>query len=227
MQTSTETPRRGWRVWAALVAPPFMLALAFFPIIAIAMSSGLQGDALMKAVQDKAPLPASLAFVATFILVRFLAKRDGLTLPDVGWRRPTALDVISGAAVALAVHGINVTLCHPSLREAQPSFDPRLTGVSLPVVVVMLGLGMVAEDTLYRGYAWKVLSERHGPASALLVTTLFYVLLAPGTEWPLKVWTLGFGAILGAVRWWRGNVWPVVIVHAVTSLGPKLVAELS
>ena len=86
----------------------------------------------------------------------------------------------------------------------------------------LLSVAVVAEDTLYRGYAFVALRARHGPVLAVVVTSVFYALLAPGPDLALKAWALLFGLLLAGLRLWRGNLWPVVLAHAVVSLAPKV-----
>jgi membrane protease YdiL (CAAX protease family) len=220
-------PRR-WIVWAALLAPPFVLAATFLPVVAYyAGARGLHDDALLRAIERVALVPAALAFVVVFLLARAAARGAGWSLADVGWRRPRARELVVGVAVAIAAVLVDGLWARPWLRAVQPSFDPTLPGVPLAAVVVALGTGIVAEETLYRGVAWRVLRERHGAAVAVGATTLAYVLLAPGFAAPLKIWTLGFGLLLAAVRAGSDGLWPVVVVHAAVSFAPKVHATIA
>ncbi|MBE2253571.1 MAG: CPBP family intramembrane metalloprotease [Myxococcus sp.] len=221
-------PRSRWRVWGALIAAPFILGGAVLPLAGyLARSRGLRGDALVAAVEPLAPLPVTAGFVGVFLLTRWLARRDGLGLEALGWRRPTARDVALGLGAGAALSAVNTFLLHPLVQAAQPTFDPTLRSVALPAMVVSLGVAAVAEDTLYRGYAFTVLAERSGVAAAVVVTSLFYALLTPGSGWALVSWAASFGVALGGLRWWRGGLWPVTVAHWVVALSPRLLAELA
>lgn len=214
-------------MWLALLVLPVALAGAFSPFIGyLAFADGLRGDALVTALEAVAPIPATAAFAIGFWVIRSLARKDGLALAALGWIRPSAADLGIGLTAALGLSVLNARVLYPLVEAAQPSFDPTLAAVSLPVGVVMLSVAAVAEDTLYRGYALRVLRERHGTIVAVLVTTLAYALLAPGSELPLKLWAAYFGAVLCLLRLWRRNLWPVVITHVLVALSPKLLATL-
>jgi len=51
--------------------------------------------------------------------------------------------------------------------------------------------------------------------------------VAPGQGWPLMAWAFYLGVVLCGVRLWRDNLWPVVIIHWIVGVGPKLVSLFS
>ena len=218
---------RAWRAWVALLVPPLSLA-GTFAVAALWLvgARGVAGFEVAAALQAAPALPAGLGFAAAFLAARALARRDGLSLAELGWRRPAPADLAWAAAVAAAVWAANALLLYPLLRSAQPSFDPGLPGVPLGPTVAMLTLGVAAEETVYRGFAFRRLAERHGAWAAAAITSVAYAALAPGPELPLKAWALGFGLVLAALRHLRGNLWAVALAHAVVSLGPALAARL-
>lgn len=214
------------RVWIALAALPLLLGVTFAPVIAyLASTRGLSGDALAKAMEPLAPLPGAIGFAAALSLTRWLAKKDGLSLADVGWGRPSAVDVGVGVSLAGVLSAANAYVFYPLIQTSRPTFDPTLPNVSLPAAMALMTVAVVAEDTLYRGYAWTVLQRRHGTLFAVGVTSLFYAAVAPGAGLPLMLWALCFGVVLCGIRLWRKRLWPVVIVHWLVALGPKLVFE--
>jgi membrane protease YdiL (CAAX protease family) len=213
------------RVWIALVAPPIALLAAFIPFAAyLAGVRGVPTEELPKAMERIAAVPATLGFAAAFFAARALARRDGLTLGDLGWTRPTAVDLLVAIAAAALLAALNAFALYPRVQAAQPEFDPTLPGVSLPAAALTLVVAVVAEDTVFRGYGLRVLRERHGVVVAVAVTTVFYSLVTPGPGYALRLWTLYFGLVLCALRLWRQNLWPVAIAHALVSLTPKLLA---
>jgi membrane protease YdiL (CAAX protease family) len=222
---SETTPKR-WRVWVALVLPNFILALCALPLVAYLMvARELRGDALRAAIEERVALPALVGFGLIFALVRALARRDGWRLADLGWTRFTALDGAIGAGLAVLIAALNQWLLYPLVMRFQPSFEPTVPRLGL-LEVTALGVGaIVAEDTLYRGYALRALRERHGVGVAVAVTTLFYAVLSPPGI-ALKLWAFGFGLLLVALRLWRGSLWPVALVHLLVAIAPKAISML-
>ena len=77
------------RAWVTLFAGPLVLALAFLPfIVFFSVMRGLDGEALLRAVEGVAAAPASIACVALLLLTRFPAARDGIPFPGRGWAWP-------------------------------------------------------------------------------------------------------------------------------------------
>lgn len=187
---------------------------------------GLRGEQLAKAIEPVAVFPACLGFGAIFLLTRWLARRDGLSLAALGWTRPALVDCAIGVGAAAVIGALNRLWLYPLVQRWQPTFDPTVPNVPLPAVVATLAVAVVAEDTLYRGYGLELLRGRHGTAVAVLVTSAFYALVAPGGGLPLIVWAFGFGIALGSLRVWRRNLWPVCIAHVLVSVGPRLLAEV-
>ena len=221
-----EAPPSRARVWVALLATPMLLACAFLPVAGYLVTArGLSGEALAKAIEPLAVFPASIGFAASFLLTRWLARKDGLTLSVLGWGRPTLADAAVGVTAATVLGLLNAVWLYPLVQRSQPNFDPTLPSVSLPAAIVTLVVAAVAEDTLYRGYALEVLSQRHGKVVSLLVTSTFYALVTPARGLPLVLWAGYFGIVLGVLRFWRKSLWPVTLVHCVVALGPKVAAQ--
>ncbi len=216
------------RAWIALVATPFVLGAAVLPVVAwLAVTRGVRGDALFAAMEPLAAIPVSLGFAMTLLLTRRLARADGLTLADLGWRRPSLADVAVGVLVGVAVWAVNRVALYPMIQALRPGFDPTLGAMRLPAALTMIAIAVAAEDTLYRGFALTVLRRRHGTVLAVLVTSACNALIAPGQGWPLVLWAFLFGVLLCGVRLWRNNLWPVVIVHGLVGLGPRLLTYAS
>jgi membrane protease YdiL (CAAX protease family) len=214
-------------VWLALFGLPLIVAVPFIGFGAyFAGVRGLTGAELDATMQRVAPFPTSIGFAVGFFVIRMLAKKDGLTLADLGWRKPGGLDLAIAFGAAAVLSAVNAFVLYPLLATAQPSFDPKLTILSLPGAALMLLVAIPVEDTLYRGYAFKVLQLRHGAIAATLITTLFYAGFAGAQGLPVVAWAVYFGLVLSGLRLWRKNLWVVAIVHCVVSLGPKVLASL-
>lgn len=201
-----------------------VLALAFMPVVAWFAYCGLRGEALVGAIAPVAVWPGTLAFVAIFGLTTLLAGRDGLSWGDLGWCYPTMREVFLGVSVGVGVATLNGAILYPLLQAAQPSFDPLARALSLPAVSLLLGTAIIAEESLYRGYAFIVLRRRYGAIIAWVGPAILYPLLTPGPELPLKLWALGFGFVLGRLRLGTRSLVPVMLAHALVSLGPRLLA---
>lgn len=206
-----------------LVGAPLVLAIAFAPFIVwFVAHEGAKGEQLTFELKRVALFPAVLGFGTLLLLTRAFARRDAVVL---GWIRPGAVELAAGGAVGVVVAVLNQLLLHPLIRGVQKDFDPTLPGVSLMAVVVTLGVAVCAEDSLYRGYAFAVLRERHGLVVAGAVTSISYALLTPGGGWPLMAWALGFGVVLFVLRSFSRTIWPCVVAHLVAGLAPKLLAS--
>ena len=192
-------------VWGALILVPFILGICFFPLVAyLSHFRGLEGDGLLDALEPLAAYPATAGFRV------------------VGWSKPEPVDLLIGLVGGLLLWALNSSLVYPALMELRPDFDPTLSVVPFGSLFIMLGVAVVAEDTLYRGYALVTLEKKHGTAGAICATSFFYALVAPGEGWPLMAWAFGFGALLCLVRLWRGNLWPVVMIHRFVAMGTRL-----
>lgn len=215
---------RWWRAWVALLVPPAALALAFGAVAALAhLTMGLDGDALVAHVTAVAPVPTTFGFLAVLAVTWRLAKADGRSFAALGWTAPPGRDVALGVVVAAALGGLHVGWVYPVLVKLAPTFDPAVRAQALGPLLVMLGVAVVAEDTLYRGYALEALSARHGRVLAAVLTSAAYALLLPQPGWVLKAWALGLGVALAALRLASKTLWPVVVAHAAVALGPRVV----
>lgn len=212
-----EPEPKKWRVWAALLGAPVVLALTFLPVVAsVAHTRGLDGDGLMRAMEPIGVYPATVGFAFIFLWTRWLAARDGVPL---GWSRPAAVDLAIGLALGATLAFVDAHWLFPAI-----GFDPSLPGVPRLAIAVGLSVAAAAEDSLYRGYALTALRARHGLVLAIAVTSCFYAFIAPVRSVALVVWAVSFGGLLCGLRLWRGNLWPVAITHVFVAAGPALLA---
>lgn len=225
--TSRAGARAIWPAWVALLGAPLVLALPFFPVIGyLAGVRGLEGAALVAAVERVALAPASVGFALIGAATWAMARRDGVSAVGLGWRPPRWADLLWGLLAGGGIATANGLWLYPLVQRYQPGFDPTLRDLPLPGAVLMLGIAALAEDSLYRGYLLQRLRARHGVWVAVLASSLGYALLTPGPDLALKVWALGFGLALAALRLFTGGLWSVVLAHLLVSLGPTLVAAL-
>lgn len=212
------------RVWIALFVAPVVLALAFLPFVATLASRGLEGDALLAAMESIAVYPSLLGFPSVFVLAWRGARADGESLASLGWTVPRPASLALALALGVVVATLNHLLLHPFIQQHQPMFDPTLPSVPLWAIVATLIVATVAEDTLYRGYALQVLGQRHGAKLAVLLTSTFYASMTPGAGWPLMLWAFGFGLLLAGLKLQTRSLPAVVLTHLLVGLAPRLLA---
>lgn len=213
------------RVVLALLSPLAILAVLFAATAAfITQARGVPADALRAVIEPVAWMPTLAGFVLVFLFTRWCAHRDGLSWSSVGWRAPRAPHLLAGAALGGCVAVLDAYWLHPWVRFFLPAFDPALAAQPLPTMLAVLLVSIVAEDTLFRGYAFERLRTRFGTAMAVLASTLAYAPLAGIQGLALVVWAFGFGAVLCFLRAWTGTLWPVVLAHGIVALAPRALA---
>lgn len=218
--------RKATRAWLWLVLAPLVLGLVFGAgVLAAGLVLGVPWVGLADRAGGWAPWLGLPAFGVLGALTLRVAAADGLNPRDLGLLRPGKRTMVWVLVIALLVLLANRSLLHPLLLRHQPEFDPTAAGVPLALLASLMAVACVAEDLLYRGYAFVVLRERHGVVVATLATSLGYAALTPGPDLPLKVWALGFGVLLAWVRHRGGSLWPVFVLHYATSLLPRLLQE--
>jgi membrane protease YdiL (CAAX protease family) len=217
------------RPWLSLLVGPLCLAACFVLAALALVATGTATPQTVGATLSSAPVaPATAGFALALVVVtRWFARADGLTLASLGWSRPSTKDAALALGAALAFAPLNTFVFFPLVQRADPSFDATAGTVPLAGALLMFGVAVVAEETIYRGYALLTLKARLGPVGAVVATSVAYALLAPGATWPPKAWALGFGAFAAALRLWRGSLWLPAAVHLAASLTPKLIALAS
>ena len=214
------------RPWLSLLVPPLALASSFAVAAVALLASGSATPETVGARLQAAPaLPATAGFVATFLVVRWFARREGRTLAALGWSTPTTATIGLGLFATVLFTPVNTFVLFPLVHAADPSFDPSASALSLSQALMLFGCAVVAEETTYRGYALVVLEEQLGATRAVVITSLAYALLAPGPTWPPKLWALGFGLLAAGLRRQAGSLWPVALLHLGASLAPKLFGD--
>jgi membrane protease YdiL (CAAX protease family) len=211
------------RTWTALVLPPGVMIVVFGAWGSYyAARDGLRGEQIGEAMKDVSFYAAAIVFALVFVLTTRLARKDGLSLRELGWRTPSLADVGVGLGLAAVMVALNHFLFHPALRAATPSFDPTLGILGVGQALFLQVLGVAAEDTVYRGYALTRLESRLPRLAALCVASLFYAVLSFGQGLAVVGWTFLLGLGFGGVFLWRRNLWPVAVAHYLVALTPRL-----
>ncbi len=177
--------------------------------------------------------------VLLFSLTVLAVRSDGLTLGGIGWvlspeggrkRRfwlPEEVLIGIGAGGILALIGWLVT--GPLIMLSAQAFGDvgRLpigfdaTPAWLVAVTLFAG---VTHETLYRGYALRVLGERNGVVWAVVISSIFFALF----HWPQGLVTavsiVPDGIFLCLLALWRRNLWAPLAAHAGFNLASLLLA---
>ena len=136
--------------------------------------------------------------------------------------------VIAALAFAATVHAAIVLLFRfvPFPAEAfhkgyDFSFIPSRQLQWLAVVVSALSAG-VCEETGFRGYMQRPIENRHGPSVAILVSSLFFLLLHLNKDWALIGMVpivFGAGVLLGVLARASGTLLFCMLGHWIMDIG--------
>lgn len=212
------------RAVVALLVCPLSLLTSFVATGLVLMARGASPDELGAALEASPTVPVVLGFGLALVVTMKFARRDGFSLRTLGWQRPGAVDWLIAAFGGGAFVALNTLLLFPAVAAQDPSFDPSLSTLSLPAALLTFVVAVAAEETIYRGYALELLRTKHSAPLVVVLTSVGYALLAPGTSWAPKAWAFFFGLALASLRWWRGTSWPGALIHLAASLAPKLLS---
>jgi len=118
-----------------------------------------------------------------------------------------------------AVLAISVLVASSFFPPSAPTpIEKLLTSARSLYVFAILGIAVapLAEEIIFRGFVFKVLSDLRGPALAVPATAgLFALLHAPqlGGNWPAVVLILVVGYVLSLVRQKSDSLIPCFIIH--------------
>jgi membrane protease YdiL (CAAX protease family) len=101
------------------------------------------------------------------------------------------------------------------------SFIPSLPLKWLAVVVSATSAG-ICEETGFRGYMQQPIERRHGAATAIFLSSLFFMLLHLTKGWALVGMVpivFGAGVLLGLLAWSSESLIPGMIGHIVMDIG--------
>lgn len=101
------------------------------------------------------------------------------------------------------------------------SFIPTLPLRWVAVLVSATSAG-ICEETGFRGYMQRPIEQSHGPLVAILISSLFFMLLHLSKGWAtagMVPIVFGAGLLLGRLAWASGSLIPGMIGHAVMDIG--------
>ena len=175
-------------------------------------------------------LVLGLAAATTLLLVRrrwprlwSLARPPGFGFarPDQAWFLLLAVVIglvtplVGGWLTHWLAHGHPVTQNISELGESTP------LAWRIPLVLLVVSLGPLVEELLFRGVLLSALMQRWGSAAAIVISSLVFALAhLPGLDW--QVFALPDLILLAlALAWLRlrsGSIWPSVVGHGANNL---------
>jgi membrane protease YdiL (CAAX protease family) len=236
-------------LWAALglIALYFLLQAVGSTLIALALGlvtgfvhlqQGIShaGDGI-HAMLEQPGMQALLVILTLGLaaaLILLLAQRRWPQLwtlarpPGFGFARPARpLLLLLAAAVGLAAPLLGGWLTQLLAHGHAVSQDIRQLGAGtplawrMPLVLVVVGLGPVVEELLFRGVLLSALLQRWQLGWAVAISSLMFALVhLPGLQW--QWFALPDLLLLAlALAWLRlrsGSIWPAVLAHGINNL---------
>jgi membrane protease YdiL (CAAX protease family) len=101
------------------------------------------------------------------------------------------------------------------------SFIPSLPLKWLAVVVSATSAG-ICEETGFRGYMQRPIEQRHGATTAILISSLFFMVVHLTKGWAtlgMVPIVFGAGVLLGLLAWSSGSLIPGMIGHVIMDIG--------
>ena len=211
-----------WKLSLLLAAGP-LLFLGGIVIVSVAL--GMRGT-------PPADIPDRASALAPHILLGVLLCLGGLLvtwLPvvRVAWRWPGAraasVELLTGGVAGLLVGVAYVRWLAPLHELLQRSFGDYVPpGSVLPTISNSLGVFFVAnivlapfvEETLYRGIALPLLTERYGSRAAVPLVCVFFGLLHwAGGFWYIALTGLVAGGLFATLFIWGGGIYAPCAAH--------------
>jgi membrane protease YdiL (CAAX protease family) len=146
------------------------------------------------------------------------------TLSPVQWTWGLAAAIFFAATIHAAIVLLFRLVPFPveAFRQGYDfSFIPSLPLKWLAVVVSATSAG-ICEETGFRGYMQQPIERRHGAATAIFLSSLFFMLLHLAKGWALVGMVpivFGAGVLLGLLAWSSESLIPGMIGHIVMDIG--------
>ena len=148
--------------------------------------------------------------------------------PGFGFLRPSRLLYIALAiAIGVAAPLLGAQLTQLLAHGQTVSQDIQQLGANtplawrIPLVLVVVGLGPVVEEFLFRGVLLSTLLQRWGAGWAMVASSLIFTLThLPGLQWQ---WfglpdLMLLALLLAWLRLRSGSIWPGVLAHGINNL---------
>ena len=218
-----------WRSWILLllIAPLLLLAVTFGAVFLIVAEAGGDSSVIPRELSVWFPYIAMVNHTLLFLFAVRLARADGFSLGQLGWKqyeKTWMLEIVIGILAGLAIYLIQTHVAEPTITAIRTSLQVgTLWPAATPVLTLNIA-GLIAgtffagivEETVYRGYIQRQLTARLGTIVGILVTTLGF---AVGLHWGLGPWSIIVvflnGLLLALLFEWRRNLVACALAHAV------------
>ena len=218
------------RVYSLLILAPLLLGALIF---AAALFSGVSvsdwSPASIARFSALFPYVLGINHILLFALTIVAMKADRLSLSEIGWGRSAVgkpeirlrvpIELLIGIGAGLVLVLMSRFLTGPLVLAAALSFAdigrlPIVFDNSPAWLGAVTFFAGVTHETLYRGYALRVLSERNGVVRAVIVSSIFFALF----HWPqgllAVISIVPDGIFLCLLALWRRNLWAPLAAHA-------------
>jgi membrane protease YdiL (CAAX protease family) len=235
----------GLRASVGIIVVYFALqfAVSFLFASAIAATTALRGggdagiEAAIHATLAQPAMQALLAILSLGVaapLTLWLVRRSWPTLwplaqpPGFGFTLPRqpllfALAVLVGLAAPFLGALLTEWLAqgHTVTQDIQQIGGRTPLGLRLPLLLVVVGVGPLVEELLFRGVLLSALMRRWPLGWAVAASSLLFALVhLPGLEyqWYALPNLLLLALLLAGLRLRAGSIWPAVLAHGVNNL---------
>ncbi|WP_419161819.1 CPBP family intramembrane glutamic endopeptidase [Candidatus Palauibacter sp.] len=191
------------------------MACAFVFFIGAALLTGSLGAGSSPVLDWWTVLPGlAAAFAATWVLAVTI---DGRPLAWLGLRggRRGAVELVLGSLAGMAIVGATILVLALAGWVSWSAGTHGGVLMALEVSLLLLAAAF-AEELLFRGYPFRVLEGRFGPAVALGATSVAFGLLHGGNPGigPLALVNLTLAGVMLGVAYWRSrSLWFVGGLH--------------
>lgn len=218
----------------------FAVSFVFASVVAAVAALRGGGPGIEAAIGATLAQPAMQALLAILSLgvaaplTLWLARRTWPALwplaqpPGFGFalpRRPLffALAVLVGLAAPLLGALLTEWLAqgHTVTQDIQQIGSRTPLGLRLPLLLVVVGVGPLVEELLFRGVLLSALMRRWTVGWAVAASSLLFALVhLPGLEyqWYALPNLLLLALLLAGLRLRAGSIWPAVLAHGVNNL---------
>jgi uncharacterized protein len=172
-------------------------------------------------------LPLIFILIPTLLIWKFLDKEkiENLEIFPKNFIKNT----ISGTIIAIFWIGLAV-LGLSFFCKLKTNFNIAIGYKMIIVYFVILLINTIMQEVLCRGYLFKTIEKSFSTTTAVIVTSVFFVLLHPGAIDSGFIGTLNVffaGLVFGIARKMSGNLWLPITIHIVWNFLDSVVFGIS
>ncbi|RAI30318.1 CPBP family intramembrane glutamic endopeptidase [Rhodoplanes serenus] len=176
-------------------------------------------------------LDAVAMWGSTLLVIVLAARLTDVRLRDyLAWRAPPPRHLLLAAGFVLTLYGalVGITLLADTVAVHADHRGRTAPGAG-PLAVVLAWwstvlLAPIVEESVFRGFLWRGIAHRHGPAAALLLTSAVfaafhwgYWLRGGDVDLLTVAHYLVMGGVLGAFRLVTGSTVVPMVAHALAN----------